>query len=255
MMNLTQQLDRLEARIQAMVEGRLAGLLAPQKTAQQIAQQLVQATQLNSITLEDQRTLAPAHFILQVHPSQASRIQENQALLREMEDLIFQEGKQAGLAFEQRPRVEVISDEDVPTGEIVVIARVLQPEVGTTRTMPVDAVPDPAYPLNAFLIVDGLRVFPLDKVTINIGRREENDLVIDDPRVSRQHAQLRASQGRYQIFDLGSTGGTFVNKVPITQATLQPGDVISLAGFSLVFGQDKAASSRGETQELHLVQE
>ena len=62
--------------------------------------------------------------------------------------------------------------------------------------------------------------------------------MIDDPRISRSHAQLRAIKGRFVIFDLNSTGGTFVNAQRTSQSVLYPGDVISLAGVPLVFGQD-----------------
>ena len=93
-------------------------------------------------------------------------------------------------------------------------------------------------PNNAFLIVHGTKVFPLTKVVVNIGRRMENDLTIDDPRVSRNHAQLRVVNGRYVIFDLNSTGGTYVNSQRSHQSVLYPGDVISLAGVPLIFGQD-----------------
>jgi pSer/pThr/pTyr-binding forkhead associated (FHA) protein len=66
----------------------------------------------------------------------------------------------------------------------------------------------------------------------------DNQLVIDDPRVSRSHAQLRAIKGRYILFDLNSTGGTFVNGQRTNQSILYPGDVISLSGVPLIFGQD-----------------
>ena len=93
-------------------------------------------------------------------------------------------------------------------------------------------------PQNAFLIIHGTKVFPLNKLIINIGRRMENDLVIDDPRVSRDHAQLQVNNGRYVIFDLNSTGGTYVNSQRSHQSMLYPGDVISLAGVPLIYGQD-----------------
>jgi pSer/pThr/pTyr-binding forkhead associated (FHA) protein len=92
-------------------------------------------------------------------------------------------------------------------------------------------------PEDAFVIVDGIRVIPLTQPIVNIGRRVENNLVIDDPRVSRTHAQLRAINGRYIIFDLNSTGGTFINGERVTQSILYPGDVISLAGADLIYGQ------------------
>ena len=93
-------------------------------------------------------------------------------------------------------------------------------------------------PENAFLIVEGVKVFPLVLSVINIGRRLDNQLIIDDPRVSRNHAQLRAIKGRFVLFDLNSTGGTFVNGQRTSQTVLYPGDVISLAGVALIFGQD-----------------
>ncbi len=97
---------------------------------------------------------------------------------------------------------------------------------------------DEAIPPNAFLIIEGVKVFPLQKAVVSIGRRLDNTLILDDPRVSRTHAQLRAIKGRYVIFDLNSTGGTYVNGQRVSQNALYAGDVIWLAGVTLVFGQD-----------------
>src|SRR5512133_3024136 len=71
-----------------------------------------------------------------------------------------------------------------------------------------DAAPvDPVrIPEDAFVIVDGVKVIPLTQPLVRIGRRLENNLVLDDPRVSRTHAELRAINGRYVLFDLNSTG-------------------------------------------------
>ena len=84
---------------------------------------------------------------------------------------------------------------------------------------------------------------------MNIGRQPDNDLVIDDQRVSRIHAQLRAVRGKYVISDLGSTDGTRVNNQRITQQALHSRDIISLAGVPLVYAQDE--ESVGQTQEIH----
>src|SRR5512140_516329 len=92
-------------------------------------------------------------------------------------------------------------------------------------------------PEDAFVVVDGVKVIPLGQPLVRIGRRLENNLVLDDPRVSRTHAELRAINGRYVIFDLDSTGGTYVNGLKITQTVVYPGDVISLGGVNLVYGQ------------------
>ena len=96
---------------------------------------------------------------------------------------------------------------------------------------------DPIPP-NAFFIIDGVRFYPLVKTVINIGRRLENDLVIDDPRVSRNHARLCAVEGHYVLLDLNSTGGTFVNGTRVSETVIYPNDTISLGGIIVIFHQD-----------------
>jgi len=93
------------------------------------------------------------------------------------------------------------------------------------------------FPKNAFLIVNGTQVFPLNKSVITIGRMEDNDLIIKEPQISRHHAKLQADHGQFNLKDLDSTGGTSVNGILITQAILNHGDVISLAGIPLLYGQ------------------
>jgi len=97
-----------------------------------------------------------------------------------------------------------------------------------------------AIPEEAFVLVGGVKVFPLTESVVTIGRQLGNTLVIDDPRVSRKHAQLRAINGRYVLFDLDSSGGTLINGHRATQSVLYPGDVISLAGVTLIYGQKNA---------------
>ena len=94
-------------------------------------------------------------------------------------------------------------------------------------------------PLNAFFVIDGVKIYPLVRSVINIGRRLENDLVIDDPRVSRNHAQLRAVEGNYVLFDRNSTGGTFVNGSRVSETIIYPNDSISLGGVILTYYQDE----------------
>ena len=90
---------------------------------------------------------------------------------------------------------------------------------------------------SAYLIVNS-QVFSLDKGHINIGRKLDNDIVIHDTRVSRNHAQLREVEGHYVILDLNSTGGTFVNDQKITKSVLYSGDTLSLSGVPAKFVQD-----------------
>jgi pSer/pThr/pTyr-binding forkhead associated (FHA) protein len=104
------------------------------------------------------------------------------------------------------------------------------------------------------LILSDDQVFALHHTVLNIGRRVDNHLMIDDPRVSRLHAQLRANRDHYVIFDLDSSGGTFVNGERIHQYILRSGDVILLAGVTMVFGQE-ADPAAGTTQKTTSRQE
>ncbi len=89
----------------------------------------------------------------------------------------------------------------------------------------------------AFLIVNGVDLIPLKAAIVSIGRRTDNVLVVNDPRVSRSHAELRAVHGRYVLFDLHSSGGTYVNGTRIEHSVIYDGDVISLAGVHMIFRQ------------------
>jgi pSer/pThr/pTyr-binding forkhead associated (FHA) protein len=102
-----------------------------------------------------------------------------------------------------------------------------------------------ALPPNTFLIMDGVKAIPLDKVHITIGRSLDNTIVVDDPRVSRHHMEIRVIRGHFVLFDLNSTGGTYVNGQLARQVTLYPGDLISLAGVNFVFTQDTRLKDRG----------
>ena len=95
-------------------------------------------------------------------------------------------------------------------------------------------------PDETFLVLEGVKVVPLLQAIINIGRRFENDIVIDDPRVSRYHAQLRAVGGKFELHDMNSSGGTYINGMRITKSILYPNDEISLAGFTIVYRQHDA---------------
>jgi len=95
---------------------------------------------------------------------------------------------------------------------------------------------------------------PVDKSVINLGRKTSNDVVLSDLRVSRFHAQIRKTKEGYMIFDVGSTGGTFVNGERITSHVLKSGDVISLAGYSLIFTNERdndPTSEREITSDLN----
>lgn len=69
--------------------------------------------------------------------------------------------------------------------------------------------------------------FELQKEVHTVGREAGNDIVINDPQVSRHHARLTLKGGAYVLEDLGSTNGSYVNGRRVTEpATVAPGDMI-----------------------------
>ncbi|MEU9114027.1 FHA domain-containing protein [Streptomyces sp. NPDC048483] len=81
-----------------------------------------------------------------------------------------------------------------------------------------------------------VRPLPAAARTTRIGRAAGNDLVVDDLAVSRRHAELRAGPDGYEIVDLGSHNGTYLNGQPVTDALVVPGDIIGIghSAFALV---------------------
>lgn len=236
---LKNALGQLEARLQTLVEGSTARLFPGGEASRQLVGGLLQAMQDGVRPGEDGVPTAPNQYQLLVSPENAERLRQNQPFLDELARLIVQACQEAELRLAGPLALTVEGYHALQAGEVRVAARNSLQDVTPTIGMAVAA--DPAgepFPTHAFLIVDGVNVFPLELPVINIGRRPDNQLVIDDGRISRLHAQLRLVRGRFVIFDLDSTGGTFVNGSRIHQQILYPGDVISLAGVPLIFGQE-----------------
>ena len=85
----------------------------------------------------------------------------------------------------------------------------------------------------------GLGRFPLTKGEMLIGRHSNDDIRINDVRVSRQHARLVAADGHYEIHNLTAVRSEpnpmLINNVPREHATLADGDVVSLGGVTFTF--------------------
>lgn len=235
-------LEQLEARLQALIEVRLVSALPGFQVEDLVVHKLADAMKNNLVEDADGNKIAPNVFTLVAHPKSAERWQDPK-LLDTLLNSLKTVGEEAGLQFSAPPTVSISPNLEQEEDLVDVVAsHQLESAAETIGMAPAsDDRTEPEqklFPQNAFLIIDGVRVFPLTKSVVNIGRRLDNQLAIDDPRISRTHAQLRAIKGRYVIFDLNSTGGTFVNAQRTSQSVLYPGDVISLAGVPLVFGQD-----------------
>jgi hypothetical protein len=233
-------LQEIESRLQSLIEVDLLNLFPGKKVEDIIVQKLAAAIQLNATTLEDGLMVAPNAYTLIMHPDDSAKWQDHQLLTVLLHSIttVIQE---AGFRITIPPTITITTDDKLTLNDAQIVASHRTEPMAETNATPLDTgslVDHSKLPENAFLIVEGVKVFPLTLPVINIGRRMDNQLIIDDPRVSRNHAQLRAIKGRFVVFDLNSTGGTFVNGQRASQTVLYPGDVISLAGVALIFGQD-----------------
>lgn len=81
------------------------------------------------------------------------------------------------------------------------------------------------------------KVYRIEKPVINIGRQLTNDIIVEDKRVSRYHAQIKFQpNGQFIIFDLGSTNGITVNGTPhLRQHTLRSGDHFVIGSYDFYY--------------------
>lgn len=102
------------------------------------------------------------------------------------------------------------------------------------------AAPAPALP-QAWLTIRSpqtqQKVFRIEKPVVNIGRQLTNDIIVEDKRVSRYHAQIKfQADGQFTIYDLGSTNGITVNGVPhLRQHLLRNGDRFTIGSYDFYY--------------------
>ena len=92
---------------------------------------------------------------------------------------------------------------------------------------------------NALLVVKrgpnaGSR-FALDQDVVSAGRHPQSDIFLDDVTVSRRHAEFRRTADGFEVSDVGSLNGTYVNREPVETSALSNGDEVQIGKFRLVF--------------------
>jgi ABC-type multidrug transport system ATPase subunit len=81
-----------------------------------------------------------------------------------------------------------------------------------------------------------------EKSLITIGRDPANDIVLDMPQVSRNHAEIERVGQRFRLIDLNSSNGTFVNDEQIVEeAWLKPTDTVRIGSYRFVVSEDSLA--------------
>lgn len=104
-------------------------------------------------------------------------------------------------------------------------------------------------PLNGAYLVLNNQIYPLKNLKTSIGRKLDNDLVIQDSLISRYHAEIHLEDDKFHLVDLESTGGTFLNNKQVQKSVLYSGDIILLANVPIMFVQDTERFSTQSEQE------
>lgn len=247
---MNNSLSRIEARIQHLIEQGTARLFSSQDTKGKLAANLIEAMQAEVQFGEGDTLVAPCVYTIQAGPEHAASLKSNTTAIDEIKAAMVHAATLSGIQLPDSLVLHIVPQEDMSDGDFRVRCAGVGENVAQTQSLRrVAEVAEHQVPAGAFLIVGGTEIFTLTLPIVNIGRKGDNHLVIENPQVSRRHAQLRAISGHYHFFDLGSTGGSKVNNQDAKSAVLMAGDVISLAGIPLIFGQD-AVQPASQTQEF-----
>lgn len=244
--------SRLEAFLERIFEapaGRLGASLQPVSLAKRIERAMDTGKQFGEAGV-----IVPNHYDLHLNPADYASFESYRGSLED--DLAhgaLGRARRERYHLVARPRVRLLADPGVPRGDVKVAANVVddardeaRPEreaAPATDTMvfarPGHEVASPESARRAYLLVrtDGTPAvqFDLGGALITIGRASDNDVILDDPEVSRHHCQLKLQHGAYSLADLGSRNGSWVNGDQVTEMALGPGDRIRIGSTEIEF--------------------
>ncbi|HEY7630206.1 MAG TPA: DUF3662 and FHA domain-containing protein [Thermoleophilaceae bacterium] len=247
-------LRSLEAKLEAFVEGAFSrafkSRVQPVELARKLAKEM-EESQVVSVS----RTYVSNEYVVFLSPGDREQFASYEGALRkELSDYLLEHARGEGLALVTRPTVEFKTDDRLGLGEFGIQAHLIQPpdedsgeveprqaDYGHTMVYSPDAearrlVETPAVG-RALLVGDGRRTV-LSGARVVLGRSRDCDVVLDDPNVSRRHAELRRQGETWMVADLGSTNGVKVNGRRVEHAVLKAGDEITLGLSRLSFEQE-----------------
>jgi hypothetical protein len=246
-------LRNLESKLGGLVEGAFSrafkSSVEPVELARKLAKEM-EESKMASVS----RTYVPNHDRVFLSPQDRSQFATYEpALRKELSDYLLEHARAESLALTSRPAVEFLTDERLQLGEFGIQAQLLSaPEEQAPEAAP-DVAPsqgDFGHTMvyspdragaralaperarrgaahRAVLAGDGRRTV-IESDPFTIGRSRDCDLVIDDPNISRHHAELRSVGDGWRIADLGSTNGIKINRRRVDEGLLRSGDRITL---------------------------
>jgi hypothetical protein len=223
-------LQRFERRIEELVNRPFAKAFKAEVQPVEIASALQRECDDRAAIVARGRTMVPHAFTVTLSQHDFERLEVYQEPLRgELADMVREHAEEQSYAFIGPVTVEFGRDEELPTGRFEVrSAAVAGATARADDTLSVGGTDLPWVEV-------GSTTYALSRPTTRIGRGSEADLRIDDPGISRRHAELRRSGGDVTVVDLGSTNGVVVDGERVEQARLRDGSRVVMGSTTLVF--------------------
>ena len=219
-------LDNFEKRLDRMVNGAFAKAFKSEVQPVEIAAGLQRELDDRSTVVSRSRTVVPNVFVAELSPADFARLSAYEhTVADELAGLVRDYAQQQRYAFVGAVEVSLAEDPNLGTGVFRIRSEV-RPGQSADTPGHVDVTGQP------HLEVDGV-TYALHAVT-RLGRGTDVDIRIDDPGVSRHHAEIVLGTD-VTIRDLGSTNGTLVNGRMVSVAVLGAGDRIQLGTTTLTY--------------------
>ena len=214
-------LKAFENRLERMVEGTFARAFKSGLRPVEIGRRLTREMDNNRSVGVSGRTMVPNHFTIWVSPADMSRFDAmHDRLVGELSEAAREHARDEGYGFVGPITIDLQESDRMSTGTFLIEAQLAEGEGGVGA--------------GSLVLPTGQRV-PLGEQPISIGRLPECNVVLNDPNVSRRHAEVRAQGDGFVLVDLGSTNGVKVNGVRVTQHQLADGDQVSIGNTRMEF--------------------
>ena len=210
-----------ESRLERMVEGTFAKVFRSELRPVELGRRLTREMDSGRSIGIDGRPIMPNHFKVHLSAPDAGRFAQIQdALATELVEAGREHARSVGARFAGPVSVEFETVETYGTGMFKIDAglRAGEGELGS-----------------GYLEAPTGERHLLTNEPLTFGRLPECDVTVNDPNVSRRHAEVRAEGAFFVVTDLGSTNGTLVNDRPVATRRLVDGDVVGVGATRFVF--------------------
>ena len=247
-------LRTLESKIAGLIEGTFNRAFRSEVRPVEIARKLAREMEEHKSSSLS-RTYVPNEYRVFLSPRDRERFAGYEAALAdELAGYLLEHARRERFTLPGRPLIEFETDGRLGLGEFGIQTGIVEPveheeeqlppEEQSGRTMIYSNAGRLAEPLEerarsrsqtALLLLDGRRLV-VGPGGVTLGRSRQCDVVLNDPNVSREHAEIRPRGGSWVLTDLGSTNGSRINGRQVSGSeVIRPGDEIELGATNLRF--------------------